>query len=80
MQRLDTQLYEPTNKNPLKKSLKSINQRIRKRYYKTLGTKAMNSPLSSLSLGMIISATATLYIFNQLGAQGSAKVLREAFP
>ena len=38
LKRLNTQLNEPTNQNS-RKSSKIFGQRIRKRYYKTLGTK-----------------------------------------
>ena len=40
LKRLDTQPNESTNK----KSTKLLNQRIRKRYYKTLGSSEINSP------------------------------------
>ena len=42
-----TQLNEPTNQSPLK-SPKLLSQRIRKRYYKYLGTGVINSPISPL--------------------------------
>ena len=45
MKRLDTQIYEPTNQNPIK-FLNLLSQRIKKRYYKTLETSVINSPLS----------------------------------
>ena len=35
-------IYEPTNQ----KSVKLLTQRIRKLYYKTLGTSVLNSPMS----------------------------------
>ena len=44
LERLDTQLNKPTNQNSLE---------IRKRYYKTLGTSVINSPLSPLFLRKI---------------------------
>ena len=40
------ELYEPTNQNS-----RNITQRIRKFYYKTLGTSVINSPMSHPSLG-----------------------------
>ena len=49
LKRLNTQLYEPTNQNS-KKVPKVVSQQIRKRYYKSLGTSVINSPLSPLSL------------------------------
>ena len=45
LKRLDTQNNEQTNQNP--KSPKLLGQRIRKRYYKTLGNSAKNSPMST---------------------------------
>ena len=41
---MDTQLNESTNHNSIKVP-KVVSQRIRKHYYKTLGTKVTNSPL-----------------------------------
>ncbi len=49
LKRLNTKLNESTNQTSLK-SLKLLSQRIGKRYYKTLETSAINSPLSPLSL------------------------------
>ena len=49
LKRLNTQLDKPTNRNSEKKSPKMLSQ-IRKRYYKSLGTSVINSPLSPLSL------------------------------
>ena len=50
LKRLDTQLYEPNNQNLLKSS-KLSSQRIRKRYYKTLGDNCNKQPIvPSLSL------------------------------
>ena len=46
---MNTQLNETTNQNLLK-SLKLLSQWIRKHCNKTLGTNAINSPLSHLSL------------------------------
>ena len=47
---MNTQLNEPTSQNLLKPP-KSLSQRMRKRYYKTLGTRVKkNSPLPPLSL------------------------------
>ena len=40
LKRLDTQLNESTNHYP-----KLVGQRIRKRYYKILGTSVINSPM-----------------------------------
>ncbi len=45
VKRLDTKLNEPTNHNSLK-SPPLLSQRIRKRYYKTMGTSVINNPLS----------------------------------
>ena len=45
----DTQLNERTNQTSLK-SPKLLIQRIRKRYYKTLATSVINSPLFPFSL------------------------------
>ena len=42
---LNTKLNELTNQN----SIKFSSQRIRKRYYKTLDTSVINSPMSTLS-------------------------------
>ena len=50
LKRFDNQLKEPTNQSLIKVP-KSLIQRIRKRYYKTLGTTVINSPMSPLSLG-----------------------------
>ena len=47
----NAQLNEPTYQNSLK-SPKLLSQRIRKRYHKTLGTSAINSSYSPLSLRM----------------------------
>ncbi len=47
--KLVVKTLELTNQNS-PKSPKFLCQRIRKRYYKTLGTIVINSPLSSLSL------------------------------
>ena len=49
LKRLETQLNHPTNENSVK-APKVIKQRIRKRYYKTLGTSVIDSSLSPLSL------------------------------
>ena len=43
------ELSEQTNQNS-QKPHKLLSQQIRKRYYKTLGTSEINSPLFSLSL------------------------------
>ena len=43
LRRLYTQFNKPSNQNP-------ISKRIRKRYLKTLGTRVINSPMSSPSL------------------------------
>ena len=45
LKRMGTQLNDPINEN----SLKWLSQRIRKlfKYYKTLGTNVMNSPIST---------------------------------
>ncbi len=50
LKRLDTQLNKPTKQNPLKVPKVVKPQRIRKRYYKTLKTSVINSPLSNLSM------------------------------
>ena len=48
---MDTKFNKPTNQNSLKvaKVVKQMNKRIRKRYYKSLGTCMINSPLSTFS-------------------------------
>ena len=46
LKRFDNQLKEPTNQSLIKVP-KSLIQRIRKRYYKTLGTTVINSPMST---------------------------------
>ena len=47
LERLNTQLNDPTNQSSLK-SPKMLSQQRRKRYYKTLGTGVINSSLSPL--------------------------------
>ena len=42
---LDTKLNEQTNQNSIK-SLKLLRKQIRKRYYNTLGTGVIHSPMS----------------------------------
>ena len=42
--RLDTQLDESTNRNSIKVS--KVSKSLRNRYYKTLGTSVINSPIS----------------------------------
>ena len=49
LKHLYTQLYEPTNQNLIKKT-QLLRQRIRKRYFKTLETSVINSPISPPSL------------------------------
>ena len=49
LERLDTQLNKPTNQNSLKVP-NFVHQRIRKRYYKTLGTSVIPAQCPSLSL------------------------------
>ena len=49
LKRMNTQLNEQTNQNSLESS-KLLSQRIRKRFYKTLGTSVTNSTLPTLSL------------------------------
>ena len=44
LKNLNTQLNDTTNQNSLQ-SPKLLNQQIRKRYYKTLGTSVINSPM-----------------------------------
>ena len=56
LKRLNTQLYEPTKQNSLK-SPKLLSQRIKKRYYKTLGASVINRPLSPLSMISVHEAT-----------------------
>ncbi len=51
MKRLDTKLDKPTNKNSIKDT-KVLNKRIKKRYYKTLGTSLITSPMTPSSLLM----------------------------
>ena len=48
----DTQRNKPFNQN-LKMSQKLLGQRIIKRYYKTLGTSVINSPMSPPSLVLV---------------------------
>ena len=48
LKRMDIQLNELTNQNLLKSP--KLWKRIEKRYYKTLETSVLNSPLSPLSL------------------------------
>ena len=48
LKRLDIQPNEPTIQNS--KALKFLSQRIRKRYYKTLGTSVKKYPMSPLLL------------------------------
>ena len=49
LKRLNTKLNESSNQNSLK-SPKLFNKQIRKRYYKTLGTSVIKSPMSPSSL------------------------------
>ena len=49
LERLDTQLNKPTNQNSFKVP-NFVHQRIRKRYYKTLGTSVITDHCPSLSL------------------------------
>ena len=55
LKRLDTQSNEPTNQNS-KEVPKVVHPMYKKRYYKTLGTSVMNSPMSPSSLGNIKTA------------------------
>ena len=50
VQTLNTQLNELTNQKSSQQSPKLSSQRIRKRYYRTLETSVINSPLSLISL------------------------------
>ena len=52
---LNTQPNKLTNQNSLKFP-KLLGQRIRTRYYKTLGTRVINIPLSHLSLCHVLRA------------------------
>ena len=54
VERLDTHLIKPTNKNSIKvlKVFKLSNQKM---FYKTLGTNVIDSPISSPSLTLYIS-------------------------
>ena len=45
---MDTQINELTNQN----SIKLLAQQMRKRYYKTLGTRVINIPTSSPSINI----------------------------
>ena len=49
LKRFNTQLNESDNENSLS-SLKFLRQRMRKRYYRALGTSVINRPLSPLTL------------------------------
>ncbi len=56
VERLDTQLHEPTNQNSIKDWL--LSQQIRKHYYKTLWTGVINNPVSPPSLVYTCSCVA----------------------
>ena len=49
LKRLDAQLNEPTNQNLIKVS-KVVKAKEKKRFYKTLRTRVINSPMPSSSL------------------------------
>ena len=48
LKRLDIQLNEPTNQNSIE--VPKLSSRVRKYYYKTLGTSVINSEMSPPSL------------------------------
>ncbi len=53
LKRFNTQLSKQTNKNSIN-SPKLLSQQIRKKYYKTLGTSVINSPMSPPSLDLLM--------------------------
>ena len=60
-----TQLNEPTNQNTIK-APKMLRQRLRKRYYETLGTIVINSPMSTPPLYNRHKCIDTLFRKSQL--------------
>ena len=64
LKRLNTQFNESTNQN----SVVQPSQRLRKCYYKTLGTSVINSSLSPLSLSALL-AISFINIFSLLGSR-----------
>ena len=57
---LETELNKPTNQSP-----KFSSERIRKQYYKTLGTSVINSLLSLLSLVYYTNSVKELHTHKQ---------------
>ena len=70
---MNTQLNESTYQNSLK-SPKLLSQRIRKRYYKTLGTGVINSPMTPPSLRKVSHVNMWIRceeLVNKMSAQGA---------